>query len=252
MVHFVGAGSGAPDLITLRGAKLLQNADVVIYAGSLVNPALLESVKPGCEIHDSAYMTLEEVLHVMKTADRAGKTVVRLHSGDPSLYGTMREQINALNKHGIAWDITPGVSSFCAAAAVLGAEYTLPGISQSVILTRLAGHTPVPDRESFPALAAHGASIVIFLSGGMLEDVQRKLLESKGYTPDTPAAIVYKATWDDEKIVRCTVGTLAQAGQNAGIRKTALILAGNFLTASGEQSRLYDPSFSTEYRKGTL
>ena len=252
MIHFIGAGPGAADLITVRGAELLRNADVVIYAGSLVNPALLESVKPGCEVRNSALMTLEEVVSVMEAAHRAGKDVARLHSGDPCLYGAVREQMDALDKRGIPWDVTPGVSSFCGAAAALGAEYTLPGVSQSVILTRMPGKTPVPDTERLRTLAACGTSLVIFLSGGMPDAVQTELLQSGGYVPDTPAAIVYKATWDDENIIRCTVGTLADAAKRAGIRKHALILVGDFLCASGGRSRLYDPSFTTEYRKGAL
>lgn len=250
MIRFVGAGPGAADLITVRGAELLRKADVVIYAGSLVNPELLDATKSGCELHNSAFMTLEEVVSVMEEAERAGKMTVRLHSGDPCLYGAIREQTDALDKRGISWDVTPGASSFCGAAAALGAEYTWPGVSQSVILTRLAGRTPVPEKESLSALAAHGASLVLFLSAGALERVQSELLTSGGYAPDTPAAIVYKATWADEKIIRCTLGTLAEAGRNAEIRKTALILVGNFLGASGGRSRLYAPDFSTEYRKG--
>ena len=251
MVHFVGAGPGAADLITLRGAELLSAADVVIYAGSLVNPALLERVKPDCELHNSAEMTLEQIITIMEASERAGKSVVRLHSGDPSLYGAIGEQTKALDEIGIAWDVTPGVSSFCGAAAALGVEYTLPGVSQSLIITRLPGRTPVPDAERLAELAAHGASMALFLSAGMLDAAQRELLESGGYASDTPAAIVYKATWDDEKIIRCTVGTLAESGRRAGIRKTALILVGDILKASGERSKLYAPSFATEYRKGT-
>lgn len=250
MVHFVGAGPGAPDLITLRGAALLKAADVVIYAGSLVNPALLDLAKPDCRIHNSAVMTLEQVLAVMQQAEAAGKTTVRLHTGDPCVYGAIREQMDALDALGIAYDDTPGVSSFCGAAAALCAEYTLPGVSQSVILTRLAGRTPVPEAEALPALAEHGASMVIFLSSGMLEQVQQELLQGGAYTEQTPAALVYKATWPEEKTVRCTVGTLARAGEQAGIRKTALVLVGDFLDAPYEKSRLYDPSFTTEFREG--
>lgn len=245
MVHFVGAGPGAPDLITLRGAEYLRQADVVIYAGSLVNPALLELCGKGCSIYNSAVMTLEQVLEAMKT----GENVVRLHTGDPCLYGAVREQMDALNRLGIPYDITPGVSSFCGAAAALGAEYTLPGVSQSVIITRMAGRTAVPDRESIAALAAHGTSMVIFLSAGMLEEVQEELLKG-GCTPDTPAALVYKATWPEEKTVRCTVGTLARAGRENQITKTALVLVGDFLSANYERSRLYDPAFTTGYREG--
>ena len=250
MVHFVGAGPGAPDLITLRGAELLKQADVIIYAGSLVNPALLELAKEGCAIHNSAAMTLEEVLAVMEQAEAAGKTTVRLHTGDPCVYGAIREQMDALDALCIAYDDTPGVSSFCGAAAALRAEYTLPGVSQSVIITRLAGRTPVPEAESLASMASHGASMAVFLSSGMLDRVQEELLKGGAYTADTPAALVYKATWPEEKTVRCTVGTLAQAGEQAGIRKTALVLVGGFLDAPYEKSKLYDATFTTEFREG--
>ena len=249
MVHFVGAGPGAPDLITLRGAALLKQADVIIYAGSLVNPALLELARADCEVHNSAEMTLEQVIGVMKQAEAAGKTTVRLHTGDPCVYGAIREQMDALDELGIPYDDVPGVSSFCGAAAALRAEYTLPGVSQSVILTRLAGRTPVPEAESLASMASHGASMAVFLSSGMLDQVQAELLKG-AYTADTPAALVYKATWPEEKTVRCTVGTLAQAGEQAGIRKTALVLVGDFLDAPYEKSKLYDPSFTTEFREG--
>lgn len=249
MVHFVGAGPGAPDLITLRGAELLKQADVIIYAGSLVNPTLLETAKQDCEIHNSAAMTLEEVLAVMERAETEGKTTVRLHTGDPCVYGAIREQMDALDALGITYDDTPGVSSFCGAAAALQAEYTLPGVSQSVIITRLAGRTPVPEAESLAAMAGHGTSMVIFLSSGMLERVQEELLKG-AYTAETPAALVYKATWPEEKTVRCTVGTLAQAGERAGIHKTALVLVGDFLDSPYEKSKLYDAAFTTEYREG--
>ena len=249
MVHFVGAGPGAPDLITLRGAELLKTADVVIYAGSLVNPALLELCRADCEIRNSAEMTLEQVLSAMEAAEQAGKTTVRLHTGDPCLYGAIQEQMDALDRLGIPYDLTPGVSSFCGAAAALGTEYTLPGVSQSVILTRMAGRTAVPEGESLSALAAHGASMVIFLSAGMLEEVQTELLKG-ACASDTPAALVYKATWPEEKAVRCTVGTLARAGREHQINKTALVLVGDFLSAHYERSRLYDPAFTTGYREG--
>ena len=251
MVHFVGAGPGAPDLITLRGAELMKRADVVIYAGSLVNPALLGLVKEGGTIYNSAEMTLEQVLDVMKEAHSRGLDLVRLHTGDPCLYGAVREQMDELDRLGIPWDDTPGVSSFCGAAASLGAEYTLPGVSQTVIITRMAGRTAVPERESLESLAAHGASMAIFLSAGMQEKVQAALLKGGAYRSDTPAAIVYKATWPEEKIVRCTVGDLAQAGDAAGIWKTAIILVGGFLGQNYERSKLYDPAFTTEYRQGT-
>ena len=249
MVHFVGAGPGAADLITLRGAELLKAADVVIYAGSLVNPELLQYCKDGCELHNSATMTLDEVLDVMRCAEAAGKTTVRLHTGDPSLYGAIREQMDALAGNGVACDVTPGVSSLFGAAAALGAEYTLPGVSQSLIVTRLAGRTDVPEREALRDLAKHGASMALFLSSAMLPRVREELLAG-GYAADTPAALVYKATWADEKIVRCTVGTLAEAGETAGIHKTALVLVGGFLGAPYEKSKLYDAAFSTAFREG--
>ena len=249
MVHFVGAGPGAPDLITLRGARLLEEADVVIYAGSLVNPELLSRCKAGCEIFNSARMTLDEVLAVMARAEAEGKTALRLHTGDPSLYGAIREQLDALTARGIPFDLTPGVSSLFGAAAALGAEFTLPGVSQSLIVTRLAGRTEVPEGEALRDFAGHGAAMALFLSGGMLDKVQAELLAG-GCPPDTPAALVYKASWPDEKVVRCTVETLARAGAEAGITKTALILVGRFLDAPYDKSKLYDPTFTTGFREG--
>ena len=251
MVHFVGAGPGAPDLITLRGAELLRAADCIIYAGSLVNPALLALARDGCAVYNSAEMTLEQVLAVMQEQERLSHETVRLHTGDASLYGAIREQMDQLDRLGIAYDDVPGVSSFCGAAAAACAEYTLPGISQTVIITRIAGRTPVPEREALSKLAAHGASMVIFLSAGMLPAVQEALLQG-AYTEATPAALVYKATWPEEKVVRCTLGTLAQAGADHQITKTALILVGDFLVPAGyDRSKLYDPGFTTEFRKGS-
>lgn len=250
MVHFVGAGSGAPDLITVRGARLLGEADVIIYAGSLVNPALLDYAKPDCEIHDSASMTLEEVIETIQNAQAAGKMTVRLHTGDPSIFGAIREQIDLLLEHGIDYKVTPGVSSFCGAAAALGAEYTLPGVSQSVIITRMAGRTPVPEKEEIASLASHGATMVIFLSAGMLSQLRERLLAG-GYWPNTPAAIVYKATWPDEKCIVGTVDTLPQMASENQITKTALILVGEFLGSSYERSKLYDPSFSHDFREAS-
>lgn len=251
MIHFVGAGSGAPDLITVRGKKLLEEADVVIYAGSLVNPKLLEYTKDVCTIYNSAKMTLEEVLRVMERAEAEGKTTVRLHTGDPCLYGAIREQMDVLDEKGIAYDYCPGVSSFCGAASALNLEYTLPEISQSVIITRMEGRTPVPEKESIQSFAAHNATMVVFLSTGMLEELSKRLIEG-GYRPDTPAAIVYKATWEDEKTFVCTVETLAQTAAENGITKTALMVIGDVVKASNyARSRLYDPGFTTEFRKGT-
>lgn len=250
MIYFVGAGSGAPDLITVRGARLLSEADVIVYAGSLVNPALLDYKKDECEVYNSAKMTLEEVIAVMAPAAKAGKTVVRLHTGDPCVYGAHREQMDELDKRGIPYEVCPGVSSFCGAAAALKAEYTLPNVSQSVILTRMEGRTPVPEKEQIEAFAAHGATMVIFLSAGQLPRLSERLIAG-GYAPDTPAAIVYKATWPDEKVVRTTVGELAAAGAREGITKTALITVGGFLGTEYERSKLYDPTFTTEFREAS-
>ena len=250
MVHFIGAGPGAADLITLRGAKLLGEADVIIYAGSLVNPALLDYKKAGCAVYDSASMTLEQVLAVMREAEGAGKTTVRLHTGDPSLYGAIREQMDALDRLGIPYDVTPGVSSFSGAAAALNAEYTLPEVSQSVIITRMAGRTPVPEGERLRTLAAHGCTMVLFLSTGLLEEVEEELAAG-GYAPDTPAAIVYKATWPEEKVYRCTVSTLAKTAKENQVTKTALITIGYFLGNDYQRSKLYDPTFTHEFREAS-
>ncbi len=250
MVHFVGAGPGAPDLITQRGARLLQTAQCVIYAGSLVNPALLGLVPNGTPVYNSAHMTLEQVLEVMADMERACRTTVRLHTGDPCLYGAIREQMDALDRLAIPWDVTPGVSSFCGAAAAVGGEYTLPGVSQTVIITRMAGRTPVPEGQDIASLAGHGATMVIFLSAGMLEGLTTELLKG-AYTPDTPAALVYKATWPEEKVVRCTLSTLAQAGREHQITKTALVLVGDFLDRPYDRSLLYHPGFSTEFREAS-
>ena len=248
MIHFVGAGCGAADLITVRGQRLLAEADVIIYAGSLVNPDLLTYKKDGCAVYNSATMTLEEVLDVMFDAEANGKTTVRLHTGDPCLYGAIREQMDALDARGIAYDDCPGVSSFCGAAAALKMEYTLPDVSQSVVITRMAGRTPVPERESIRAFAQHRATMVLFLSTGLLEQTQNELIAG-GYPADTPAAIVYKATWPDERTLLCTVGTLARCAEENAIRKTALIIVGDAVEQSGyARSMLYHPTFSTEFR----
>ncbi len=250
MVHFIGAGPGAPDLITLRGARLLGEADVIIYAGSLVNPALLDHKKESCTVYDSAGMTLEEVLAVMEQTESAGGTTVRLHTGDPSLYGAIREQMDALDGMNIAYDVTPGVSSFSGAAAALQAEYTLPEVSQSVIITRMSGRTGVPEGEKLSKMASHGCTMVLFLSTGLLEDVEKELMEG-GYSPDTPAAIVYKATWPEEKVCRCTVSTLARTARENSVTKTALITIGGFLDAEYDRSKLYDPAFTHGCREAS-
>ena len=249
MIHFVGAGSGAVDLITVRGKNYLEEADVIIYAGSLVNPELLGYRKEGCAVYNSATMTLEEVIDVMLAAEAEGKTTVRLHTGDPCIYGAIREQMDILDEKGIAYDTCPGVSAFCGAASALNLEYTLPDVSQSVIITRMAGRTPVPERESIRSFAAHHATMVVFLSTGLLEQLSAELIAG-GYEPDTPAAIVYKATWPDEKKYICTVATLAQCAKEHGITKTALMLIGDaVLHTDYRRSDLYNPGFTTEFRE---
>ena len=251
MVSFVGAGPGAEDLITLRGKRLIEEADVIIYAGSLVNPALFKYAKDDATIYDSAVMTLEEVTDIMIKADSEGKDVVRLHTGDQSIYGAVREQMDILDKNGIKYSSCPGVSACFGAAASLDLEYTLPGVSQSLIITRMEGRTPVPETEKMELMASHGASMAIYLSSGLMEELQDKLLKG-GYDTDTPAAIVYKATWPEEKSFICTVGTLAITASDNNITKTAIVLVGDAIAHSDyDRSKLYDPGFTTGYRQGT-
>ncbi|MCB6993591.1 precorrin-4 C(11)-methyltransferase [bacterium 210820-DFI.6.37] len=250
MVYFVGAGPGATDLITVRGQELLKRADVIIYAGSLVNKEHLALAKEDCRIYNSASMTLEEVIDVMKDAEQQEKMTVRLHTGDPSIYGAIREQMDLLNDAGVSYEVVPGVSSFCGAAAALKAEYTLPDVSQTVIITRMAGRTPVPEKEEMSLLASHQATMAIFLSTGLLDSLKERLLAG-GYQEDTPAAIVYKATWPEEKVFYGTVGTLPRLAEENKITKTALILVGEFLGDDYARSKLYDPSFTHEFREAS-
>lgn len=246
-VHFVGAGPGDKELITLKGYNLLKNADVVIYAGSLVNPELLEYCKEGCEIHNSAHMDLQEIIDVMKNGIQNNKCVVRLQTGDFSIYGSIREQVEDLNKLGIDYDCTPGVSSFLGAASSLGVEYTVPEISQSVIITRMEGRTPVPKKESIESFAAHQTSMVIFLSVQEIEKVVDKLIEG-GYPENTPVSVIYKATWTDEKVVKGILSDIAAKVRKNNINKTALIMVGRFLGEEYNNSKLYDKDFKHEYR----
>ena len=248
MISFVGAGPGDVDLITVKGRRLLKEADVIIYAGSLVDARHMDFVKDDADIYNSATMHLDEVLDVMKKSHEAGKNLVRLHTGDPSVYGAIQEQMDALVAWGIDYNVVPGVSSFSAAAASLKREFTLPGVSQTVILTRRAGRTPVPEGESIDKLAAHGASMAIFLSAGQLEALVEDL--KKGYADDTPMAVVYKATWADEIIVRSTLKDIVKDMEGRDIYKHAQILIGDFLDTDYDKSKLYDKHFSTEYRKG--
>ena len=248
MVNFVGAGCGAPDLITVRGARLLSEADVIIYAGSLINTELLKYAKKDCELFNSAFLNLDEIIEIIKKAENKNKMTVRLQTGDTSIYSALREQTERLDELNIPYEICAGVSSFCGAAAALKAEYTLPDVTQTVIITRIAGRTAVPEKEKISSLAAHNATMIIFLSAGLINEVTAELL-SGGYDKKTPAAIVYKATWTDEKIFRCTLEKLAETAEENGIKKTALICVGDFLGNDHSLSKLYDKEFETEYRK---
>ena len=249
MVYFVGAGTGAVDLITVRGMRLLEKADVIIYAGSLVNPELLQYANKDCEIHDSAKLTLEEVLIVMQKAEVEGKITVRLHTGEPSIYGAVREQMDEMDRLGISYESCPGVSACFGAAASLNLEYTLPGISQSLIITRMEGRTKVPEKESIESFAAHQASMAIYLSTGMLKELSERLVAG-GYRKETPAALVYKATWPEEEAYICTIETLYDTAKEHGITKTALVLVGDVITHQNyKKSRLYAADFSTEFRQ---
>lgn len=250
MIYFIGAGPGAPDLITLRGAEFLRRAGMIVYAGSLVNPALLDYAPQGCEVYDSALMTLDEVMEKLLDGERRGLTTVRLHTGDPSLYGAIREQMDRLRAEGVEFSVVPGVSSFCAAAAAIPAEYTLPGVSQTLIISRMEGRTPVPAREGIRSLAAHGASMVLFLSSAMLKELANELIAG-GYPPETPAALVYKASWPDERVLRGPLASIPAMAEEAGISKTALVLVGGFLGDEYDLSRLYDASFSHGCRRAS-
>lgn len=251
MIHFVGAGCGAKDLITIRGKEHIEKADIIVYAGSLVNKELLTYNTKGAEIYDSAYMTLEEVISVLVEGEKKGQYVVRLHTGDPSLYGAIKEQMDELDKNDITYDVTPGVSAAFGAAAALSVEYTLPDVSQTLILTRMSGKTSVPESESIKSLASHKATMAVYLSASLSDNLQRELLEG-GYREDTPVAICVKVSWDDEKIYRCTVGTLDKTTKDNKIRKTAIYIIGDSIDpASYDKSRLYAADFSTEYRKAS-
>ncbi len=249
MVYFVGAGTGAADLITVRGARLLARADVIVYAGSLVNPELLQYAKQECEIFNSAKLTLEEVIRILCDAEKKDKMTVRLHTGDPSVYGAVREQMDELDRRRVSYESCPGVSACFGAASALNLEYTLPGVSQSLIITRMEGKTGVPERESIESFAAHRASMAIYLSAGMTQELCRRLIQG-GYEAATPAALVYKATWEEEEAYVCTVATLHETAQRHGITKTALVLVGDAVAHRNyRKSRLYAADFSTAFRE---
>lgn len=246
-VSFVGAGPGDPELITVKGQRLLGEADIIIYAGSLVNPALLSLAKQGAAIYNSASMTLDQVIEVMEKAVVRGEKIVRLHTGDPSIYGAIQEQMDSLDTKNITYEVIPGVSSFLATAAALKREYTLPDVSQTVIITRLEGRTPVPEKEKLALLASHNATMCIFLSVHMIDNVMKELVDG-GYPQDTPVAIVQKASWPDQKIVRGTVSTIGQIITDAKIDRTAMIVVGRCLDSQYSLSRLYAPEFGHMYR----
>ena len=246
-VHIVGAGPGDPELITRKGYRLVQEADVVIYAGSLVNPAILEACKEGCEIHNSASMSLDDVLAVTKSSVAEGKTVVRLHTGDPAIYGAIQEQMDALKEMGITYNVTPGVSSFLATAAALQQEYTLPNVTQTVIITRMEGRTPMPEKEKLSMLASHGATMCIFLSVQMIDKVAAELIEG-GYDKTTPVAIVVKASWPDQRIIRGTLETITDVVAEEGVIRQAMIVVSRVLDTDYELSKLYDKGFAHMYR----
>ena len=252
-ISFVGAAPGAADLITIRGARLLRHADVVIFAGSLVDRKLVQLYATRADIYDSAGMTLSEVISVMMDANASGRSVVRLHTGDPSIYGAIQEQMEALDRLEIDYQVVPGVTSAFAAAAALKQELTLPELSQTVIITRIEGRTPVPEREQLQAIAQIGATMVIYLSVGMIEKVVDQLLQGV-YTIATPAAVVCRASWDDEQIVRCTLADLAEKVHEAGIERQAMIIVGDVLAARRDglkaKSLLYDGGFSHGFREG--
>ncbi len=246
-VKFVGAGPGDPELITIKGQKAIRNADIIIYAGSLVPVAVIEDRKPEAEVYNSAGMNLEEIIEKMKDACNQGKTVARVHTGDPSIYGSIREQMEELDKLKITYEVIPGVSSFVASAAALQKEFTVPGISQTVICTRMEGRTPVPELEQIESLASHKTSMAIFLSVQMIDKLVEKLLAH--YPPNTPVAVVQRASWPDQKIIKARLETVVEKVRAGNINKTAMILVGTFLGNEYENSLLYDKTFSHEYRK---
>ncbi len=248
MIYFIGAGSGDPELLTIKGKKLIDNADVIVYAGSLVNKEIFKDIKENAKLYNSASMTLEEVCEILVNAEKNNKKAVRVHTGDPSIFGAIREQMDILDKENIEYEVIPGVSSFLAAAAALKKEYTLPSVSQTVILTRMEGRTPVPEYEKIEELAKHRSTMIIFLSVSMIRELCVKLMTS--YAPETPVAVVYKASWNDQKIIKGTLENIAEKTEKEGISKTALITVGNFLGDDYELSKLYDKNFTHEYRKG--
>lgn len=247
-VYFIGAGPGDPELLTIKGARLIEEADTIIYAGSLVNKEVLARRKKDARVYNSASMTLDEVIDVMKESEGTEEIVARVHTGDPSIYGAIREQMDRLDELNIEYDVVPGVSSFVAAASAIKKEFTLPGVTQTVILTRMEGRTPVPDKEQLELLASHGATMCLFLSVHMIDKLVERLIDGGHYTENTPIAVVQRATWPDQKIVIGTLKDIADKVKTEDITKTAQILVGDFLGNKYELSKLYDSGFSHEYR----
>lgn len=249
IVYFVGSGPGDPELITLKAKRLVEQADVIIYSGSLFNPKNLEYAKKGAELYDAAVIDREKIYQVLRDSALQGRLAVRFHDGDPALFSTIREQIDKLEADGIECKVVPGVTAILGAAADLKLELTLPGVTQSLIITRAELRTPVPERESIAELAKHGATMAFYLSVHLIGDVVEELLKG-AYTKDTPAAVVYRATWDDEKIIKGTLGDIAEKTRKAKIIKTALIIVGDVIAPKKyEYSKVYDAGFTHGYRK---
>ena len=253
-VYFIGAGPGDPELLTIKGRRIIEQADIIIYADSLIDPKVCSFARKEAEIHGSASLTLDEITEIIIRAIREGKIVARLQSGDPSIYGALQEQMDTLEEYGIEYEIVPGVSSLCAAAASLRTELTIPQLSQTVIITRTAGRTPVPEKESLRNLAAHQATLAIFLSVSFMEKVVEELLDG-GYPSETPVAVVYRVSWKDETVIRSTLKEIAEKVRALGIKRQALILVGSVLDSverKGYRSELYNKTFSHGYRQRKL
>jgi precorrin-4/cobalt-precorrin-4 C11-methyltransferase len=252
-VYFVGSGPGDPELITLKAKKLVEEADIIIYSGSLLNPSILQYAKKGAQLYDAAIIDREKIYQILYDSAKEGKIVIRFHDGDPALFSTIREQIDKLEADGIKCKVVPGVTAILGASADMNLELTLPGVTQTLIITRAELRTPVPERESITELAKHGATMAFYLSVHLIRDIVNELLKGGVYTENTPAAVVYRATWEDEKIIKGTLGDIARKTKEAKIIKTALIIVGDVIAPTKyEYSKVYDASFTHGYRKGTV
>jgi precorrin-4/cobalt-precorrin-4 C11-methyltransferase len=252
-VYFVGSGPGDPELITLKAKKLVEEADIIIYSGSLLNPSILQYAKKGAQLYDAAIIDREKIYQILYDSAKESKIVIRFHDGDPALFSTIREQIDKLEADGIKCKVVPGVTAILGASADMNLELTLPGVTQTLIITRAELRTPVPERESITELAKHGATMAFYLSVHLIRDIVNELLKGGVYTENTPAAVVYRATWEDEKIIKGTLGDIARKTKEAKIIKTALIIVGDVIAPTKyEYSKVYDASFTHGYRKGTV